>query len=308
MRILFMGTPDIAAVCLKKLLDDGFDIVGAVTQPDKPKGRGQKLAPPEVKALAQERGIPVYQPERLKNGELQPVLEELRPELIAVVAYGKILPQYVLDAPKFGCINMHASLLPKYRGAAPVQWAVINGEQYTGVTTMKMDEGLDTGDMLLSERLEIGMYETSAELFERIAVLGAKVLAETIRNIETIIPIPQEHSAHTYAPMIRKEMGRIDWNQPPKTIVKLICGMNSWPLAYTHYKGEQVKILSARLSDEIPGGACGRIVRHDQGKGLLVSCKDGAVYIQEVQFAGKKRMHIDAYLLGHTMDMGAILE
>lgn len=309
MKILFMGTPDIAAVCLEKLLEAGFDIAGAVTQPDKPRGRGHKMMPPEVKVLAEERGIPVFQPEKLKNGELTPVLEEIQPELILVVAYGKILPKYVLDYPKMGCINMHASLLPKYRGAAPVQWAVINGEQTTGVTTMRMDEGLDTGDMLLSESLAIGKYETSAELFDRIAVLGGDVLVRTVRDLDKITPVPQDHAAMTYAPVITKEMGHIDWTQPAEKISKLICGMNSWPLAYTVYKDEIVKIHMARIAArEETKGVPGEILGHEKGRGLLVQCGQGSLYIETLQFPGKKKMHIDDYLLGHAIKTGTVLK
>ncbi len=307
-KIMFMGTPDIAAESLRYLIDNGMNVVCSVTQPDKPKGRGHKLTPPEVKVLSLENNIPVFQPEKLKNGELQSVLEEYKPDIIAVVAYGKILPKYILDYPKFGCINMHASLLPKYRGAAPVQWSVINGEKYTGVTTMKMDEGLDTGDMLLCEKLSIGEYETSEELFERVAKLGAKVLFETIKDIENITPIPQNHSEHTYAPMISKEMGEIDWNRDKNTISKLICGMNSWPLAYTYYKDDIVKVISAKKTHEEFAGINGQVIRHEKGKGLLIKCVDGGIWLETVQFPGGKKMHIDDYLLGHTIEYGEILK
>ena len=309
MKILFMGTPDIAAVCLGTLLADGFEIVGAVTQPDKPKGRGHKLMPPEVKVLAEQNQIPVFQPETLKNGELQPVLEKTQPDLIAVVAYGKLLPEYVLNFPKKGCINMHASLLPKYRGAAPIQWSVINGEEKTGVTTMLMDKGLDTGDMLLSKELTIGTYETSAALFERIAVLGAEVLSETIRRIDEIKPVAQNHEDMTYAPMISKEMGHIDWTKPAFAVSKLICGMNSWPLAYTIYEDQPVKIHTAKIAPEQSRkGTPGEILEYEKKKGLLVQCGEGCLYIEELQFPGKKKMHIDDYLLGHTIKTGTILE
>ncbi len=308
LKIMFMGTPDIAAESLKALVENGFNVVCAVTQPDKPKGRGHRLVPTEVKAEAQKNGICVYQPESLKNGELQPILDEYKPDLIAVVAYGKILPQYVLDYPKFGCINMHASLLPKYRGAAPVQWSVINGEEYTGVTTMKMDAGLDTGDMLISEKVKIGEYETSEELFERISKLGAKVLCQTIEKIDEIEPVAQNHDEHTYAPMLSKENARIDWNKTKNEISKFICGMNSWPMAYTSYKDEIVKIIEARKSDEVLNGENGQIIRYEKGKGLLVKCADGGMWIRVVQFPGGKRMSIDDYLLGHTIEIGEVLK
>lgn len=302
-----MGTPDIAAVSLKKLIDDGYEIVGAVTQPDKPRGRKQILTPPEVKVLAMENNIPVFQPQSLKNGELKGVLEELKPDLIAVVAYGKILPPYILDFAKYGCINMHGSLLPKYRGAAPIQWSVINGEEYAGVTTMKMNEGLDTGDMLISRSTKIGEYETSEELFQRIAVLGAEVLKETIENIETIEPVPQNDDEATYAPIIKKEMARIDWNKPKREISKLICGMNSWPVAYTTCKGEIMKVYKAIISEESGNGQCGEILGCDKN-GLKVNCIDGSIIIKEIQFSGSRRMSVDDYLKGHKIDTGTILD
>ncbi len=308
MKIMFMGTPDIAAESLRVLVENGFNVVCAVTQPDKPKGRGHKLVPTEVKAQAQKHEIPVYQPEKLKNGELKPILDEYKPDLIAVVAYGKILPAYILDYPKFGCINMHASLLPKYRGAAPVQWSVLNGEEYTGVTTMKMDIGLDTGDMLIQEKIKIGEYETSEQLFERISALGAKVLCETIEKIDKIEPKKQNHAEHTYAPMISKEMARIDWDKTKDVISKFICGMNSWPMAYTSYKDEIVKVIEAvKCCDDLKGEN-GQIIRHEKGKGLLVKCSDGGIWLKTVQFPGGKKMSVDDYLLGHSIDTGEILK
>lgn len=308
LKIMFMGTPDIAAESLRALVESGFRVVCVVTQPDKPKGRGHKLVPTEVKSEAQKHNIDVYQPESLKNGELKPILDEYKPDLIAVVAYGKILPSYILDYPKYGCINMHASLLPKYRGAAPVQWSVLNGEEYSGVTTMKMDVGLDTGDMLISEKIKIGEYETSEELFERISTLGAKVLCETIEKIEDITPVEQNHDEHTYAPMLSKEMARIDWNKPKNEISKFICGMNSWPMAYTGYKDEIVKIIEARKYDKELNGENGQIIRYEKGMGLLVKCADGGIWVTVVQFAGGKRMSIDDYMLGHTIENGVILK
>lgn len=303
-RIMFMGTPDIAATNLLELIKNGYNVVCTVTQPDKPRGRGYKLTPTEVKVVSQEYNIPVYQPESLKNNELVPILEEYKPDLIAVVAYGKILPSYVLDYPKFGCINMHASLLPKYRGAAPIQWSVINGDEYTGVTTMKMDSGLDTGDMLLSEKIKIGEYETSEELFVRIAELGARVLCKTIDGILTIKPTKQNDEEHTYAPMINKEMARIDWNKDVKTISKLICGMNSWPLAYTEYEGNIVKVIKAYKEIGEFSGKNGEVLKYEKGKGLLVKCSDGGIWLKVIQFAGGKKMDVDDYLLGHKIDIG----
>ena len=225
MRILFMGTPDFAAASLKAMTDAGLDVVGVVSQPDRPKGRGHKLVPTDVKAAALEAGIEnIYQPEKLRNGELQPVLDKLKPELIVVVAYGKILPDYIIDYPKYGCVNVHASLLPKYRGAGPIQWAIINGEKVTGVTTMKMDSGLDTGDMLLKAETEIGEYETAEKLFDRLAVIGGDLLLKTIDGLEkgSITPTPQNDKEHTYAPMISRKTGVIDWSKSAREISKLI--------------------------------------------------------------------------------------
>lgn len=308
LKIMFMGTPDIARVSLEKLVSDGFNVVCCITQPDKPKGRGHKLMPPEVKVFANERNIPVFQPESLKNGELKDILDEFKPDLIAVVAYGKILPSYVLDYPKYGCINMHASLLPKYRGAAPIQWSIINGEEETGVTTMKMDVGLDTGDMLIQKTIKIGEYETSEELFDRIAVLGGEVLSQTLKTIDKITPVPQNHEEHTYAPMLSKEMARIDWSKGNKEISKHICGMNSWPYAFCEYKGEIVKVILSKKADGEFRGKNGEIIKYEKGKGLLVKCQDGGIWLEVVQFPGGKKMHIDDYMLGHTIDIGEVLK
>ena len=305
MRILFMGTPDFAVGSLRAMVEAGLDVVGVVSQPDKPKGRGHKLVPTEVKAAAQELGIQVYQPEKLKSGELMPILEELKPELIVVTAYGKILPPYIINYPKYGCINVHASLLPKYRGAAPIQWAIINGEKETGVTIMKMDEGLDTGDMLYVEKTEIGEYETAEELFDRLSVIGGDALVKTINMIETITPTPQEHENHTYAPMISKENGKIDWNKSAKEISKLICGLNSWPLAYTTYKGEPLKIVTAQVTEG--KGAPGEILSLDKGKGLKIATGDGALYVQIAQFAGSRKMNVEDYNRGHEIEIGVVL-
>lgn len=306
MRILFMGTPDIAAECLRALIRENIEVAGAVSQPDRPKGRGHKMMPTDVKIAAEENNIPVFQPESLKNGELKPILEELKPDLIAVVAYGKILPKYILDYPKYGCVNVHASLLPKLRGAAPIQWAIINGDKKTGITTMLMNEGLDTGDMLLSEELEIGEYETSEELFERMAKLGGELLVKTVRNIDSITPIAQEHEKHTYAPMITKETAHIDWNKSTEEISKLICGMNSWPMAFSYYKGEVMKIITAKKGEAV-SGENGEIIGYEKGKGLRVKTSDGSIYIQTAQFPNSRRMGIDEYLRGHEIENGTIL-
>ena len=305
MKILFMGTPDFAASALIKLADSGFDIVGAVSQPDKPKGRGHKIMPTEVKKAAQERDIPVYQPEKLKNGELKPILDELKPDVIVVAAYGKILPPYIIEYPKYGCINVHASLLPKYRGAAPIQRAVINGDEKTGITIMKMDNGLDTGDILLKTETEIGEYETSEELFDRLAVMGGELVVEALNNIDSLTPQKQDDSLSSYAPMIKKSDAKIDWTKTSAEITKLICGMNSWPLAYTLYEGQTVKIIEAVKCDG--AGKAGEILELKKNEGLIVSCGEGAVCIKTAQFAGSKRMNIEDYARGHEIKTGVIL-
>lgn len=305
-----MGTPDFAGECLKALIRENIDVVGVVSQPDKPKGRGHKLVPTEVKAVATEAGIKnIYQPDSLKNGELEPVLNELKPDIIAVVAYGKILPKYIIDYPKYGCVNVHASLLPKYRGAAPIQWAIINGEKTTGVTTMKMDNGLDTGDMLLTEETEIGEYETSEQLFERLAEIGGELLIKTMDRLEKgdIVPVPQNDAEHTYAPMISRNTGIIDWTKSAKEISKLVCGMYSWPLASTTYKGKNLKIASATVCDENTQKTPGTIISLEKGKGLKVACGDGTIYIVTAQFEGSKKMNIEDYARGHEIELGTVL-
>lgn len=309
MKILFMGTPDFASASLTALIKSGADIVGVVSQPDRPKGRGHKTVPTDVKKTAQDAGLKVFQPESIKNGELQEILDELKPEVIVVVAYGKILPDYILSYPKYGCVNVHASLLPKYRGAAPIQWAIINGEKVTGVTTMKMDSGVDTGDMLLNAETEIGEYETSEELFERLAKIGGELLIKTLSGLEngTITPKPQEHNKSTHAPMISKETGIIDWGKSAREISKLICGMNSWPLASTLYKGETLKIVEAKMCNDTLDKQAGEILALEKGKGLKVSCGEGTLYIKTAQFAGSKKMNVEDYARGHDIEIGTVL-
>lgn len=309
MKILFMGTPDFAAVTLKTMIDAGLNIVGVVSQPDKPKGRGHKLVPTEVKTAALNAGLNVYQPESLKNGAFKEALDELNPDIIVVVAYGKLLPDYIIDYPKYGCVNVHASLLPKYRGAAPIQWAIINGEKTTGVTTMKMDKGLDTGDMLLTAETEIGEYETAEELFGRLAKIGGELLLKTLDGLEngSITPVPQNHDEHTYAPMISKETGVIDWTKSAGEISKLICGMNSWPLASTKYKDGILKIVTARVCSDTSDKAPGTILSLEKGKGLKVSCGEGTLYIETAQFPNSRKMNVEDYARGNKIEIGFVL-
>ncbi|MCX7714999.1 MAG: methionyl-tRNA formyltransferase [Clostridia bacterium] len=309
MRILFMGTPDFALEALKALAESKHTVLAAVTQPDKPKGRGYKMIAPPVKEYANSLNIPVYQPDTLKNGELENVLDEYCPEVIVVAAYGKILPKYVIDYPKYGCINIHASLLPKYRGAAPIQWSVINGDEKTGVTIMQMNYGLDTGDIILKRETPIGEYETAGELFQRLAKMGGSALLEALELIETgnAVKTAQDEEKSTYAPMIKKEMARIDWNKSAREVSKLICGMNPWPIAFTCYKGEIMKVLEAKMCDSDENGENGKILDYVKGEGLKVKCGTGAVYIKKLQFSAGKKMSVDDYLRGHSIDIGEVL-
>ena len=303
-----MGTPDFAVPCLEILIEKGYDVCAVVTQPDKPKGRGHKLVPPPVKVCAQENNIPVYQPETLRDNSLMPVLEEYSPELIVVVAYGKILPEYFLNYQKYGCINVLASLLPKYRGAAPIQWCVINGEKETGVTTMYMEKGLDTGDMILKSATQIGDNETYGELHDRLSLMGAELLAETLPAIENEAAPreKQDDSLSNYAPMISRETGRIDWNKSADEIVNLIRGCNPYPMAYTMYGDEVLKIITATVGGK-KAGESGSV--QVVSKKLEVVCGDGkCIVADEIQFKGGKRMTVASYLNGHTIDESVILK
>ena len=248
MKVLFMGTPDFAVPCLESIIkSENNNVIGVVTQPDKPKGRGHKLQPTPVKAKAVEYNIPVFQPETLKNRSFEDELKQLNPDIIVVVAYGQILPEYILNFPKFGCINVHASLLPKYRGAAPIQWSVINGDTTTGVTTMYMAKSLDTGDMIQKAEIQIGDEETAGELHDRLSLIGADLIVETIKKLSEgkAIRVPQNDSLSSYAPMLNKETGHIDWNKNSSDIINLIRGTNPWPGAFTSYKSEIMKIYKA---------------------------------------------------------------
>ncbi len=308
MKILFMGTPDFAVPCLDILLKDGHEICGAVTQPDKPKGRGHKLVPPPVKQFAEENNITVYQPQSLKNEELKPLLEELSPQLIVVVAYGKILPEYILSFPEYGCINVHASLLPKYRGAAPIQRCIIDGETETGVTTMYMEKGLDTGDMIFKAAVEIGETETYGELHDKLSVMGAELLSKTVRALSdgTAPREKQDDSLSCYAEMISKETGHIDWSKPSTDVLNLIRGTYPFPGSYTFYGDEVLKILHASVGKPTEG-VCGSI--RLENKSLEVVCGDKmSIYVDEIQFKGGKRMSVASYLNGHTIDCSVILK
>lgn len=305
MRIIFMGTPELAAVSLEALSKE-HNIVAAFSQPDKPKGRGHKLQPTPVKETAQRLGIQVRQPQSLREGN---ALEEFGGiDLIVVAAYGQILPKYVLDYPKYGCINVHASLLPKYRGAAPIQWCIINGERESGVTIMQMNEGLDTGDMLSSVRLDIGSDETAGELYDRLSYAGAQLLVETIPKIERgeIKAIAQDDSESSYAPKITRETGHIDWTKSASDIRNLIRGTNPYPTAYTEYEGETLKIIKAEQGRAVDA-ECGTLIGLFNNM-LEVACGDGqSIFIKILQFKGGKKMDVRSYLNGHTLNFGVKL-
>lgn len=309
MRIVYMGTPDFAVASLDRLIADGHEIVGVFTQPDKPQGRKMKLTPPPVKVLAEQHNIPVYQPDTFKNESQLALLQELNPEVIVVVAYGKLLPAYVLDLPKYGCINVHGSLLPKYRGAAPIQWMVLDGEKTAGVTTMYMDRGLDTGDILLMRETDIGENETAGELFDRLAAMGAELISETIAKLpEGIERKPQNHDQSTYVSVLNKDMAVVDWNKSAQEVHNLIRGLDPWPVALTTRDGGRIKLFQSRMTDRTTDAAPGTVVEADPKTGLFVACGDGCVlHILEVQMVGKKRMSAGDYLRGHAMQPGTVL-
>lgn len=309
MRVIFMGTPDFAVPSLEALLTK-HEVVLVVTQPDKPKGRGKKMVPTPVKACALEHGIPVLQPEKVKEPEFVEQLRSYEPDLIAVTAFGQILNEPILEMPKYGCINVHGSLLPKYRGAAPMQWSIIDGEKVTGITTMYMAKGLDSGDMLLKAEVEITDDDTFETIHDKMAVTGANLLLDTLDQLEagTLERIPQDHEAATYAPMITKETGHIDWSKNRQDIINLIRGLNPVPAAYTIYEEEVLKIFGATLSDvQADSAAHGEIVAVTK-KGFVVKCGDGCLLITEVQARGGKRMMTDAYLRGHAVKEGILLQ
>lgn len=307
MKILFMGTPDFAVPCLDILVSNGFDVCGAVTQPDKPKGRGHKLTPPPVKEYAISKNISVYQPQTLKDGEFEKVLDELKPQFIAVVAYGKILPEYILDFPEYGCVNVHGSVLPKYRGAAPIQWAIINGDKTTGVTTQYMKMGVDTGDIIFTDETEILPDETYGELYTRLSQSGAKLLLKTVNAIKdgTVPRTEQDESEATHAPMLTKETGHINWTKSADEVLNLIRGTNPWPMSYAMYGDEMMKVFGVKKGSgfDAPPGKI-RIVN----KKLEISCGKDSVVVDEIQFKGGKRLTVASYLNGHDIDENIILK
>ena len=307
-RVIFMGTPEFAVPCLAALYEH-CDVIGVVTQPDKPRGRGQKLVPSSVKAWAEAHGLPVWQPKRIKEEDFTAFLEEQKPDLMVVVAVGQILSQRILDIPPYGCINVHGSLLPRYRGAAPMQWCVIDGEKKTGITTMFMDAGLDTGDMLLKAEFPIGPDTTLEEVHDGLMALGAKVLIDTLEELSagTLKRIPQTGESN-YAPMLTKETGHIHWQDRAQKIHNLVRGLDSWPGAYTFLAGKKYKIWRTRCTTEKTEAQPGTILRADKKEGLFVAAGDGVLEITELQAPGKKRMAAKDYLNGHAIALPATFE
>lgn len=308
MKIVFFGTPEFAAASLKRLIEDGHEVLAAFTRPDMPKGRGYKLVPPPVKEMAMEHGIPVFQPTKLKNGEVARQLREMGPEIVVVVAYGRILPRAILDVPPLGCVNVHGSLLPAYRGSAPIQWAVLNGEKEAGVTTMYMEEGLDCGDMILKMSVPIGENETSEELYDRLEALGAECLSETMKLFEggkKAPAVPQDDSRSSLAPMLEKAMGKLDFSKTAQEVHNWIRGMNSWPSAFTKYNGKLLKIHRSIIEQQ--EGVLGKPGEVIDPENFVVACGKGSVRFTEVQLEGAKRLDAKTFLRGKALVKGKVL-
>ena len=307
MKAVFMGTPDSAAPTLQKMIDMGIEVTAVVTQPDKAKGRGKKVIYSPVKECALAHDLPVYQPVRIrKEPEFIQTLRDMQPDVIVVVAFGQILPKEILDIPRLGCVNVHASLLPKFRGAAPIQWSIIDGEEVTGVTTMLMDVGLDTGDMLLKAETPMNPKETGGSLHDKLAAVGGELLEKTLIGLEagTIVPEKQDDSqAGEYARMLDKELGHIDFNQPAVVIERLIRGLNPWPSAYTYIDGKTLKIWEAEVLDRNYGCEYGEVAEVTRNC-LIIQTGIGALSVKSVQLQGKKRMDIAAFLNGYTIEKG----
>ena len=313
MRIVFMGTPDFAVASLDALYKAGFEIAAAVSQPDKPKGRHAQAAPTAVKKRAEELGIPVLQPEKASDPEFLNKIRELQPDVIVVAAYGKILKKELLDIPRYGCINVHGSILPRWRGAAPIQWAVLEGDEEAGVTTMLMNEGLDTGDMLMMSKVKLSPDETAGSLFDKLAYLGGELIVETINEMYDglLLPVPQPEEGVNYAPMLKKEMGLIDWSQTAESIDRLIRGLYPWPGAYSYSDGRLIKIHKAFIAEPSQdnaadnaalstAGGCAGDVQTENGR-IFVSCGSGRLELVELQAEGKKRMSAADFLRGNTI-------
>lgn len=309
MRVVFMGTPNFAVGTLEALLEAGHEVAAVVTQPDKPKGRGKTLMPTPVKEAALARMIPVLQPKKVREPEFVETLRKIGPDVIVVAAFGQIISKEILEMPRYGCINVHASLLPAYRGAAPIQWAVINGDKESGVTIMRMNEGLDTGDMIDKVVIPLDENETGGSLFDKLSAAGAKLCAEVLEKLENgtaVFEKQPELSTTDYAAMIDKKMGKINWERPAKEIEQLIRGLNPWPSAYTFMKGKSLKLWTASVVYEEREAVPGEIVEIGK-EGILVKTGEGLLLIRELQLEGKKRMDTAAFLRGYTVDKGWIL-
>lgn len=311
MKIIFMGTPDFAVAALDALCRDGREVILAVTQPDRQKGRGRKVIQTPVKVCAEKWGVPVFQPARIRESGAIDRIRSLEPDLIVVAAFGQILPQELLDIPRLGCVNIHASLLPRLRGAAPIQWSVINGDAESGITLMQMDAGLDTGDILFQESVPIGPQETGESLYEKLARLGGEMIVKYLPAIEAgdIHPVPQQDSLSTYAPMLKKEMGEINWTMPSAQIEQRMRGMLPWPGAYTTLGGHILKIWGAQVRSDVqvPAGTTPGTVLYTDKKTICVAAGEGALELLEVQAEGKKRMGTDAFLRGTSVQAGDVL-
>ncbi len=309
MKVIFMGTPDFAVVTLEKIIEAGHEVIGVVTQPDKPKGRGKAMQFSPVKEKAEEHNLTVYQPVRAKDEAFIRQIQNLNPDVIVVAAFGQILPKAILDIPKYGCINVHASLLPRYRGAAPIQWAVIDGEKETGVTIMLMDAGLDTGDMLKKAVVKLEEKETGGSLHDKLAVIGGDLLIETLKELEagSITREKQDDHLSNYAKMLNKALGCIDFQKSAVEIERLIRGLNPWPSAYTGLDDKTLKIWNAKVIDREYEGEPGEVVEVDKST-MIVKTGAGALALETVQLEGKKRMEIDAFLRGYTINKGIVLK
>lgn len=305
MKVIFMGTPDFAVGTLEAIIEAGHEVSLVVTQPDKPKGRGKNMQYPPVKECALAHGLPVFQPVKIRQEESLAELDKYEADIYVVVAFGQILPKTLLEKPKYGCINVHASLLPKYRGAAPIQWAVIDGEEMSGVTIMRMDEGVDTGDMIAKTELVLAEDETGGSLFDRLAKAGAALCVETMEKLKqgTATFEKQDELQATHAKMLTKQLGNIDWNRPAVEIERLIRGLNPWPSAYTHVDGKTLKIWKARTGEDQEGFEPGQIIRGHAGE-LVVQTGKGSLYLEEVQLEGKKRMRTEDFLRGCQLGKG----
>lgn len=307
MKIVFMGTPDYAVKTLEALINAGHTVAAVFAQPDKPVGRKQILTPPPVKVCAEKYGIPVFQPRNLRDGEAERIIRDIAPDAIAVVAYGKILPEEILTLPRYGCINGHASLLPKYRGAAPIQWCIVNGEKETGVTAMQMDKGMDTGDILKTAVTEIGAEETAGELFERLSVIGAKLLVKTLADLEDggITPVKQDESKATSAPIIKKEMAKVSFHDmTADEVYNAVRGFYPWPVAFFISGGKRIKIIKSRVVNM--HGAAGTVLKSDNE--LIVACRENAISLETIQPEGSKPMSAKQYLCGRPIAVGAEIE